>query len=382
MYKGHFIRFPLVSIVIPVFNTEDYIGDAIESALAQSYPSIEIIVVDDGSTDDSAKMVERYQRRHSHIQLIQQSNQGVASARNAAVAISRGQYVAPLDADDIWLKEKISEQVKAMEASPEKVGLVYAWSATIDSIGRYSGGVHASRQHNDVFADLLFGNMVGNGSTPLIRRNCFDAIGDYSDEFLRRNATGCEDRDLYLRIAEKFDYAVVPRILVGYRQLPNSMSSDAVAMGRSHDLMIDRLRRRNQQLPRRFLLQSSAFNRLYLANTESRRGRYIASAIQLARAAILDPNLLTETGYYRLLRTRLIQLISRLLRVVWPKRKRLFLNSEGKRQNDVDIAALEARVAESIPGWLEERKLRRADSVRVWAHKNAYALTSIRNHGN
>ena len=123
---------------------------------------------------------------------------------------------------------------------------MYAWSAAIDSGGRCLGGVNASRLHNDVFANLLFGNMIGNGSAPLIRKKCFDAIGGYSHEFVRCGATGCEDRDLYLRIAEKFDFAVVQLILIGYRKLPDSMSSDAVTMSRSHKLMIDRLRRRNR----------------------------------------------------------------------------------------------------------------------------------------
>ena len=369
MNNGQSTKLPLVSVVIPVFNAADYIVEAIKSVLIQSYPAIEIIVVDDGSTDDSAKKIRRYQQQDSRIQLIQQRNKGVASARNAAIAIARGEYIAPLDADDIWLREKISLQVNALDSRPEKVGLAYAWSAAIDSDGRCLGGVNASRLHDNVFANLLFGNLIGNGSAPLIRKKCFDAIGGYSDEFVQCGATGCEDRDLYLRIAEQFDFAVVQRILIGYRQLPDNMSSDAVTMSRSHKLMIDRLQRRNRHLPGRFLRQSHAFNCFYLGKIDFRRGRYIASGVHLARAALLDPGLLAETGYYRLLRARIIQSVSRLIRSRWPKRVERDSDEKHSKKGDLGFADLEARAHESSANWIEKRKLRRANSVIAWVEK-------------
>ena len=375
-------KLPLVSVVIPVFNTEDFIEEAIESVLAQNYPSIEIIVVDDGSTDGSAEKIRQLQQQDSRILLIQQRNEGVASARNAGIAVAQGEYIAPLDADDIWLKDKISEQVKALDSRPAKVGLAYAWSAAIDAGGRCLGGVNANRMRDNVFANMLFGNIIGNGSAPLIRKECFDVIGGYSDEFMRCGATGCEDRDLYLRIAEKFDFAVVERVLIGYRQRPDNISSDAAMMGRSHQLLADRLRRRNRQLPGRYLRQGRALNCIYLHNIEFRRKRYISSGIFLMRATLLDPGLLTEAGFCRLLRTRSIQVVSRLVRAVWPKRVERVADTERREKLDVGFADLEASAHKSSPNWLEKRKLWRANSVKAWAEKSANELTSTASHDN
>ena len=101
MHKNPPANQPLVSVVIPLYNTENYVKAAIESALIQTYPSIEIIVVDDGSTDHSAGKVRQLQKRHPSIKLIQQANQGVAAARNTGIEAAHGDYIAPLDADDI-----------------------------------------------------------------------------------------------------------------------------------------------------------------------------------------------------------------------------------------------------------------------------------------
>lgn len=105
---------PLVSVIIPVHNGEDYLGEAIESALAQTYGPIEIIVVDDGSTDGSADVA----RSHKEVQYIYQPNRGAAAARNTALEASRGEFVAFLDADDLWLPDKLKVQVGHLFANP------------------------------------------------------------------------------------------------------------------------------------------------------------------------------------------------------------------------------------------------------------------------
>jgi glycosyltransferase involved in cell wall biosynthesis len=357
---------PLVSVIIPAYNAEEFIGATIESALAQDYPAIEIIVVDDGSTDDSAKIVRRYQERHPSVQLIQQANSGVAAARNAGIKISHGEYIAPLDADDIWFEHKISEQVKALESGPTNIGLAYGWSTTIDEDGLSIGGIGANKLNGEMFANMLFTNVVGNGSAPLIRKKCFDVVGLYGLEFTQRDAIGCEDQDMYLRIAEHYGFAVVKRILMGYRVLSDSMSSDAARMGRSHDLMIERLRRRNPSFPERFLRQSRALNCFYVSNIYISQREYLLSVIEFARSTLIDPSLLVKPGYYGLIIKRFFQLASGFVRARLPNPKNKTRRSGRRAIDDERLAELETNAREFSLSWLQRLGLRRANSVATW----------------
>ncbi len=357
---------PLVSVIIPAYNAEDFIAATIESVLAQDYPAIEIIVVDDGSTDDSAKIVRRYQERHPSVQLIQQANSGVAAARNAGIKIARGEYIAPLDADDIWFENKISEQVKALESGPANAGLAYGWSTTIDADGLSIGGVGANQLHGQIFANMLFTNVVGNGSAPLIRKKCFDIVGIYGDEFTQSGAIGCEDQDMYLRIAEHFEFVLVKRILMGYRVLSDSMSSDAARMGRSHDLMIDRLRQRKPDLPERFLRQSRALNCFYVSNIHISQREYILSVIQFARAALIDPSLFVKPGYYGLILKRFFQLAAGFVRARLPKRTVQVRGSARKTLDNARLAEMESCARQYPLSWLQRLGLRKASAVAEW----------------
>jgi glycosyltransferase involved in cell wall biosynthesis len=126
----------LVTVVIPAYNAEATIDETLQSVRAQTYPSLEIVVVDDGSTDSTAQIVERHAVADARVLLIRQPNQGVAAARNAAIAAGRGQFIAPIDADDVWHPSKIEKQLAAMRDGGSKVGLVYTWSALLDQQSR------------------------------------------------------------------------------------------------------------------------------------------------------------------------------------------------------------------------------------------------------
>lgn len=122
----------LISVVIPVHNGERFICRTLESALSQTYKALEIIVVDDGSTDHSASLVESVSARDNRIRLFRTHNSGVAAARNFGISQARGSFIAPLDADDLWSPYKITRQFKVMRDSSLEVGLVYCWSVEID----------------------------------------------------------------------------------------------------------------------------------------------------------------------------------------------------------------------------------------------------------
>ena len=126
----------LVSVIVPVLNGGTHIREALESAIAQSYQNLEIIVVDDGSTDLTPSIVKELAERDNRVRLVRKSNGGVASARNLGIRHARGTLIAPFDADDLWHPDKIARQVRAIIAGGSAVGLVYTWSSIIDDTSR------------------------------------------------------------------------------------------------------------------------------------------------------------------------------------------------------------------------------------------------------
>ena len=126
---------PLVSVIIPVYNGQEFIRDAVQSALLQTYPNLEVIVVDDGSTDSTRAIVEALAAADARVELISQANGGVARARNRGISAARGEFIAPLDADDMWAPEKIQRQVARMAEYGTETGLVYCWWVWIDVDG-------------------------------------------------------------------------------------------------------------------------------------------------------------------------------------------------------------------------------------------------------
>jgi glycosyltransferase involved in cell wall biosynthesis len=126
---------PLVSVIVPVRDGESSIGDTLASAVGQTYQHVEIIVVDDGSRDGTRAVVERWIERDSRVRLICQEHAGVAAARNRALGAARGEFVAPLDADDLWDPTKIDRQVTRMNESGQTTGLVYCWWVRVDAHG-------------------------------------------------------------------------------------------------------------------------------------------------------------------------------------------------------------------------------------------------------
>lgn len=225
---------PKVSVVIPAFNAEATIAETLQSARSQTYSELEIIVVDDGSTDRTCELVEEQATEDERIQLIRQHNSGVAAARNAGAAVATGEFLAPLDADDIWYPRKIERQVEQFASGNPDLGLVYTWSAMIDADSQVVE-TPMPRISGWVLPQMALRNFVGNGSSPLIRMSAFRATPGYDSSLKDRNAQGCEDRKLYLAIAERYCFALVPEFLTGYRITAGNMSSDVLQMLRSHD---------------------------------------------------------------------------------------------------------------------------------------------------
>jgi glycosyltransferase involved in cell wall biosynthesis len=214
-----------VSVIIPTHNHARFVGQAIESALAQTLPPREIIIVDDGSTDDTPRVLEGYADR---VSVIRQQNQGVAVARNAGVKLAMGDLVAFLDADDVWLPAKLERQVRRFLSEPE-LGLVHCGMEEIDASGsRLTQKVDGMEGW---VADelLLFRRPVilGGGSGAMIPRTVFEEVGGF-DTALSTSA----DWDLYYRIARQYQVGFVAEVLLQYRLHGSNMHSNIRSMKR------------------------------------------------------------------------------------------------------------------------------------------------------
>jgi glycosyltransferase involved in cell wall biosynthesis len=209
---------PQVSVVIPTFNSAPLVREAIESVWRQTYKDYEIIVVDDGSTDDTLSVMSAF---GSDIRYFRQSNRGAGAARNKGIEMSRGKYIAFLDADDLWTKTKLAEQIPLMEQFPD-VGLVYSdW--TVISEGHEEKASRLSELCP--MSGYIFDGLVRSGfiltSGTVVRRSCLDEIGGF-DEAL----SIAQDYDLWLRICYRWKAQLVNKVLVTKRERGGNLSSD------------------------------------------------------------------------------------------------------------------------------------------------------------
>ena len=289
---------PLVSVVIPAFNAATNIGQTLNSVLAQTYQEFEVIVVDDGSSDATTAVVEKFVTKDARFQLVRQSNAGVGAARNTAIRKARGKYIAPLDADDYWFPEKLEKQVACAEQRGNEAGLVYCWYAVLDEHGRLSNG-HPQTAEGRLRHAFILRNIVGNGSVPLFRTAALEEVGLYLTRIEQSGAQGCEDWDLYIRIAERFSIHVAPQYLLAYRQDGSSMSVNAETMAASFAVVMSRARKRNFDLPSSIFRWSAGNFYSYLAQNSFHWGHYDRCLRYLKKAVHADPALLLTTGVYR-----------------------------------------------------------------------------------
>lgn len=212
-------RFPLVSVIMPAYNARPYIAEAINSVLEQDYPHVELIVIDDGSRDGTAECAESFGER---VKVIRQANAGVAAARNKGLAEARGELIAFLDADDVWLPGKLKAQVEYLHAHPE-TGVVYGvfsrWHAKPDGSFDPPPSPEVSDPQNLLIAEhsgwvytkLLFDNIV-HIITAMVRREVVEKLTGFDQSL----PTG-EDYDFWLRMSRHFRADKLNRVLAYYR---------------------------------------------------------------------------------------------------------------------------------------------------------------------
>ncbi|HYW08064.1 MAG TPA: glycosyltransferase family 2 protein [Longimicrobium sp.] len=277
------LELPLVSVIIPAFNAAATIRRTLRSALAQTHPAIEVIVVDDGSTDDTAGIVAAIAEEDPRVRLTRVENGGQAAARNRAIAESSGAFVAPLDADDLWDARKIELQVAKALAAETPPGFVYCFHYRIDEADRIVAAPEAETREGFVFHRLYHRNFVGTGSAPLFARAAVLEAGGY------QKAGNSEDALLQLRVARRHTVAVVAERLVGYRVTPGSHTQQlepALANWLAARTIFEA---EWPDLPRSLRRWTRAARWFQFAESMAPRRRWMRALAALARALRLDP---------------------------------------------------------------------------------------------
>ena len=223
---------PKVSVVIPAYNAMTYLPETLDSVLKQTFTDFEVLIVNDGSTDSIVTWASAI--TDPRVQLISQDNQGLPGARNTGIAHAKGEYIAFLDADDLWEPTKLEKQVQCFQENPN-AGVVYTWSLLVDEYGKPTGRIFASQAEGNVWQQLLETDVISNGSSAMVRKDCFEAVGVFD-----HTLTSAEDLDMWLRIASQYSFAVVKEPLTLYRQYSRSMSKNRQRMFQNLQTVIEK----------------------------------------------------------------------------------------------------------------------------------------------
>ena len=296
---------PLVSVVIPAYNAEEFISEALDSVFSQTYRPIEIIVVDDGSTDRTKEMVKNFIRNVRdnsnksrqrgdrtltepiELKYIYRQNGGPSSARNNGIKTSKGEYIAFLDADDLWMKDKLREQVRLIKEHSD-IALVFGDVRRFPVTGLMDSSLFERRNYSeaffgsplyvlDAYKKILHGNFALTGSV-IIRRKCLEEAGMF-DEELRF----AEDWDLWLRVALKYSIGYTRKICLMRRyhkeNISKALSKDnrelsVVRVLKKHEKMYkDFLANEGIDLKLRFLQSYETLGHIYFRNRNFKRAR-------------------------------------------------------------------------------------------------------------
>lgn len=237
-----------ISVIIPVYKVEKYIAATVQSVLAQTYKNFELLIIDDGSPDKSIEICQQF--TDNRIKIIRQENRGVAAARNTGIRHAQGEYLAFLDADDLWTPEKLAKHIEHLDNSPA-VGVSFCRSAFIDELGEPLGIYQITKLKGITPLDLLCRTPIGNGSVPVIRRETLEDIA-FQDNLYGtvekfyfdddRQLHPSEDVECWLRIAMKTKWLIsgIAEPLTLYRVNSQGFSAQLMKKLKSWERMLEK----------------------------------------------------------------------------------------------------------------------------------------------
>jgi glycosyltransferase involved in cell wall biosynthesis len=268
---------PRVSVIMPVYNVEDYVAEAVESVLAQSFTDFELLIIDDGGTDRSIEICKTFD--DPRIRIISQPNRGLAGARNTGILHARGEFIALLDSDDRWRPEKLLLHVIHLDAAPD-VGVSYSGSRFIDANGAPLRQAQRPKLKHVTEADILCRNPVGNGSAAVIRRSVLARVAFrhpedenrlcHFDESFRQS----EDIELWVRLALsancKFDG--IKGLMTEYRVVAGGLSANIVRQYESWSRMLAKAERIDPAFVAKHGARARAYQLRYLSRRSVQLG--------------------------------------------------------------------------------------------------------------
>jgi len=246
----------LVSVIIPAYNSAKFIRETIESVLQQIYTSLEIIVVDDGSTDNQKEIIKVLADQDSRVKYFYQENKGVSAARNFGYEQSSGEYIAFLDADDVWLPDNLILKIEKLQSG--KFGLAHSDAAIINEVSVATGQTLAGKEGN-VLNDMLMWNgaQIPGPSSILVKRDVLDQVGLFDTEL-----STSADYDFFLRIASRFAVGRVDKITWKYRIHSNNMHKNIARM--EHDVLLVYKKAEREKWFYSWSFQRRCFSTMYL----------------------------------------------------------------------------------------------------------------------
>ncbi len=282
---------PLVSVVMPLYNSAATVRESLESVLSQTYPNLEILVVNDGSTDDGVAICQGY--GDGRVRVVHQQNRGLAGARNTGIRQAKGEFLGFLDSDDLWLPTKVERHVAHLQAWPE-VGVSFSRSGFIDESSRPIG-IYQMPRLQDITPEIVFcRNPIGNGSAVVIRRDVFDAIrfeanlyGEVEDFFFDDTFRQSEDIECWLRIALQTQWRIegIPEALTLYRISDGGLSANLMKQYASWERVLLKTKATHPEFIAQWGSRARAYQLRYLARRATRQ-RDGALAVRLLHQSL------------------------------------------------------------------------------------------------
>jgi len=267
---------PIVSVIIPTYNRAHLIGRAIKSVLKQSYQDFEVIVVDDGSMDNTEEVIKEFQEQDKRIRYIKhEKNQGGAVVRNTGINAAKGEYIGLLDDDDEWLTEKLEKQVIKFQKSSGKIGVIYGGFFYVsEKSGEIMSEIIPTLRGN-IYSNLLESCILGS-PTPLIKKKCFQKAGFFDETLL-----SCQDWDMWIRLSKYYDFDFVPDIVAKHHVHGEQISVDLNAKIIARGKLIEKYRVDLSKNSQTFSIILKRLGMLYsLAGNQGEGRKYFLKSIK------------------------------------------------------------------------------------------------------
>lgn len=277
-----------VSAIITTYNRAKLVMRAVHSVLGQTFSDYEVIVVDDGSSDNTRKVLEPMISQ-GKVRYFYQANRGGSAARNLGIYKSRGKFLAFLDDDDVWMSEKLEEQIIAFNQYKD-IGVVHTDYLIENEGGQITSSPEKAYRNSDQFEEeLLFRNVVwGSASSAMIKKECFDSVGLFDEELV------IADHEMWLRIAQqfRFHYIEKPLVTISYQNVGNKTDLDTLTKGRHQ--YVKKLFQESKTEKFRYLNKNKAYEVAYfiyfdIAQQYFAKNRYLKSSFHLLSILGLGP---------------------------------------------------------------------------------------------